>query len=356
MIDQFQVVCNTAAGRRRYMQYLIPQVIASDVVDRYDIWVNTVDKQDIEFFRILAAKFPKINLIYQPEGVVNGIASINSFYRKCVEKDTIYFKLDDDIVWIETGAIEKMVRFRVDNPHYFLVSPLVINNALCTYILQSQSKIKLNGYYRAVAADEVLWRNSDFACQLHEWFLEKLKKGSYADLHCGTYPISMNRFSINAILWFGSEMARFDGVVPGDDEEWLSCIRPTEIGASNCFNADALCSHFAFYPQRAALDEHNILEQYAEYLNREWEKDPKMKEIHRIVQEAMKTVEQNKEAILAQPEIYQTVPQPKPSLFDKLGKIRLPYLTFRSIVQMKRQFRKKREKREMKRFTWISGA
>ena len=79
MIDNYKVVCNTAAGRRRYMQYLVPQVVASDVVDRYDIWINTTDKQDIEFFRLLAEAFPKINLVYQPDGVVSGISSINAF-------------------------------------------------------------------------------------------------------------------------------------------------------------------------------------------------------------------------------------------------------------------------------------
>ena len=54
MYNNYKIVCNTAAGRRRYMQYLIPQVICSDIVDRYDIWVNTTDKKDIAFFEMLA--------------------------------------------------------------------------------------------------------------------------------------------------------------------------------------------------------------------------------------------------------------------------------------------------------------
>ena len=33
MYNNYKIVCNTAAGRRRYMQYLIPQVICSDIVD-----------------------------------------------------------------------------------------------------------------------------------------------------------------------------------------------------------------------------------------------------------------------------------------------------------------------------------
>ena len=78
-------MCNTAAGRRRYMQYLFPQVLASDILDRYDVWVNTIDNCDIEFFKQLAAKYPKINLIWQPDKRVDGIATINAFYKFCMD-------------------------------------------------------------------------------------------------------------------------------------------------------------------------------------------------------------------------------------------------------------------------------
>ena len=56
MYRDYKIVCNTAAGRRRYMQYLFPQVLAAHILDRYDVWVNTVDNCDIEFFKLLAAK------------------------------------------------------------------------------------------------------------------------------------------------------------------------------------------------------------------------------------------------------------------------------------------------------------
>jgi hypothetical protein len=137
MVGNYKLVCNTATGRRRYMQYLVPFVVANDIVDRYDIWINTTNKQDIEFFKILSEKFPKINLVYKPDGIVNRIRSISAFYRQCIEDGTIYFKLDDDIIWMKPDMIAKMVRFRIDNPNYFIVSPLVINNALCTYIMQN---------------------------------------------------------------------------------------------------------------------------------------------------------------------------------------------------------------------------
>lgn len=69
MFNEFKVVCVTPAGRRRYMQYLIPQIISSPIVDRYDIWVNTVNREDIFFFKQVSSRFDKVNLVYKPGGV-----------------------------------------------------------------------------------------------------------------------------------------------------------------------------------------------------------------------------------------------------------------------------------------------
>lgn len=263
MYKNYRVVVNTAAGRRRYMQYLIPYVVSSNIVDRYDIWVNTHNGADIEFFKQVAAKFPVVNLVWQPDGVVNGNASINAFYKDCVETDTVYFKLDDDIIWMEPMLIEKMVAFRIDNPQYFLVTPLVINNSLSTYLLEMDEKIKLDDYYNSSASHPVLWRSGVFAQELHEWFLSKyLKTGKWEELHLGKKEMGMTRFSINAVLWFGDEMRSFGGIVPGDDEEFLSCIYPTRQGMSNAWNGDAIVAHFAFFTQREQLDKANILEKY----------------------------------------------------------------------------------------------
>ena len=58
MYKGYKIVVNTAAGRRRYMQYLIPFIVSCPIVDRYDIWVNTHNGADIEFFKRVAALYP----------------------------------------------------------------------------------------------------------------------------------------------------------------------------------------------------------------------------------------------------------------------------------------------------------
>ena len=300
MYQEYKVIVNTAAGRRRYMQYLIPQVLACDIVDRYDLWLNTTNKQDLEFFRIMAKKYPKINLVWQPDGVINGNKSINAFYKQCIDENAIYFKLDDDIVWMEDHLIENMIRFRVDNPEFFLVSPLVINNSLSTYLFQIYGKLHLSYYCNSDPYSDVLWRSGKFAADLHEWFLEHyLRTHNTSQLHLGNgkMPVSMTRFSINSILWFGKDMKEIDGIVPGDDEEFLSCIYPTLVGKSNCWNTDALVSHFAFYTQRSFLDQKGILEKYGNFLKDQWQINSTENGVYQNIIEAMSYVEKNAEQL-----------------------------------------------------------
>lgn len=290
MYRNYKIVINTAAGRRRYMQFLVPNIVACPIVDRYDIWVNTHNCADIEFFKQVAAKYPVVNLVWQPDGVVNGNKSINAFYRYCIEQDTIYFKLDDDIVWMEPGLIERMVAFRVDNPEYFLVSPLVINNSLSTYLLQLEGTLHLDRYYDAYATHPILWRSGNFATEIHQWFIDQfLKTGKYKELHLGKKVMGMTRFSINAILWFGGEMNKIAGNVPGDDEEFLSCIYPTLRGMANAWNGDVIAAHFAFFTQRDKLDQKGILEQYGQIIYNEWHTDKKKARIY----DSMRAIIQN---------------------------------------------------------------
>lgn len=103
-----------------------------------------------------------------------------------------------------------MVDFRIDNPQYFLVTPLVINNSLSTYLLQIRDKITLKKYCKSSPAHSLLWKSGQFATALHEWFIEKyLSTDKYPSLYVGKQEMGMTRFSINAILWFGAEMKKY---------------------------------------------------------------------------------------------------------------------------------------------------
>lgn len=299
MYQNYKIVCCTAAGRMRYMQYIIPYVVTSDVVDRYDIWVNTTNMEDIECFRMLALKFPKINLIYQPEGICSGVSSINSFYRFCTEKDTIYIKVDDDIVWMQPGIFEEMVAFRVAHREAFLVTPQVVNNSISSYLWQVKGVLRFGKYMRSNSGCRIMWKRGAFALELHNWFLNRMELNplSYKTLKIGAIPVAGNRFSINFIMWFGEDLAKFNGEIPGDDEEFLSSVIAPKLGKSNLFNGDCIVAHFAFGPQRLVLDKSNVLERYGQICEKLFNKETKMSDVWKKVQECMLYIQEHRDEI-----------------------------------------------------------
>ena len=264
----YKIVCVTPSGRRRYMKYLIPQIISSPIVDRYDIWLNTEFEDDVVFLETMAKLYSKINIVYQPNGVINGNKSINAFFTKALDEDTIYIRLDDDVIWIEPDFFEKMIDFRIKNKEYFLVSPIIINNSICSYLLQHYGKLIYDKKLTSNCFDSDSWVDPDFALKLHKQFLKKIEEGTTQSLYVPHSKISLNRFSINSVCWFGSEFKKFNGLVLGDEEEYISTLKPMELNKINCFAGNILISHFAFFTQRKVLDQSNLLILYEKMIDK----------------------------------------------------------------------------------------
>lgn len=263
----YKIICVTPAGRMRYMRLLAPYILSAKSVDEWHIWINTTNHQDISFIQFLEKLSPKVILVPQPENQVSGNRSINAFFRNCIHEDTIYIRFDDDIVWMENDFIDKLVDHRVSNPNYFLTFPLIINNAVCTHLLQIHNKIKISKYVPAQCMGDLAWKNPKFASEIHRWFLRLLKNNEYKNIYIDkTIPIALNRFSINCMAWFGATFRKFNGVVLGDEEEYLTVIKPAELGLVNAIFGSAITTHFAFFPQRNYLDRTNILSEYGDLL------------------------------------------------------------------------------------------
>jgi hypothetical protein len=267
MFEGYRVVAVTPAGRRRYMELLVPQILGSALVDRYDIWVNTADPGDLAFLEGLAAKYDRVRLVPQPDGKAPGVQAIHGFHRTVVEEDTVYIRFDDDIVWLEPGFFETLLRFRLDHPEYFLVSPLVINNALCSSLLQIVGKIEPWRQIRTDCLDRIGWGQPEFAMALHRLFLDLVRRGEFARLHCGAHVIALNHFSVNCISWFGRDYAQFGGKVDVQEEVDISVRIPVRLRRTNSIYADTIAAHLAFFTQRAWIDATDILDQYRRALD-----------------------------------------------------------------------------------------
>lgn len=321
MKGNYKIVVNTAAGRRRYLQYLIPFVVSNELVDRYDLWVNTTDKLDICFLEEMSKKYPKINLIWQPDGVINGVLSIDAFYRYCCDDDTIYIKLDDDIIWLEPNFFEELVAFRIANPSYFMVSPLVINNDISTYILQSKGLIQFKEYFEAKSYN-LIWYNGYFAEELHKWFIDNyLKTNRYAELHCGHHEVALNRYAINAVAWFGKDFSAFGGEVVGDDEEFLTVIHPSKINRIHCFDCNTIAVHFSFSMQRRILDSTNILSVYKDIIEKGLTQNKQLRLIYNEARAVSSYVDESKNEILKKTLPHSYVQVVKPVKYRMLKEI-----------------------------------
>ncbi|HEV8389881.1 MAG TPA: hypothetical protein VGQ35_08555 [Dongiaceae bacterium] len=266
MFENYRVVCVTPAGRRRYMRLLVPQILASPLVDRYDIWVNTPDEGDLAFLRGVAELDSRVRLVAHPDGAAPRIESIGAFHRTAMDKDTIYVRLDDDVVWLEPGFFEALLRFRIAHPDYFLVMPLIINNALCSFLLQSFGKIKPTRPINAACMDEFGWRDPFLALDLHRLLIGLIRRGETARLHLPPREIALNRFSINSICWFGTDMAAIGGRIGEEEEADLSLNVPVRFGRRNCFCGDTIAAHYAFIFQRPKLERSGVLDEYRDVL------------------------------------------------------------------------------------------
>lgn len=249
--------------------------------------------KNIESFRWMARHYSKINLVYQPDGIVTGVRSINAFYKTCTEPDTIYIKIDDDIVWMQPDVIKNMVSFRIAHPEAFLVTPLVINNPMSTYIWQVKGVLSYGKYMNTRTIHRNFWKRGAAALKLHNYFLDNMEKDSsfYQKLHTGIVPQSCGRFSINFILWFGSDMALINGEIPNDDEEYISSVLAPKLGKTNYFNGDSLVAHFSFASQRMVLDKTHTIERYGNLCKQYFLTNEELKTIWQTVQQCKEEIE-----------------------------------------------------------------
>lgn len=265
MYKNYKIIVVTPAGRERYLKILMPFILNSELVDEYHLWENTKNQADIDFLRTMSEKYDKIKVIKPHLYAVNGNQSIGQFFSKCIDPDTIYIRFDDDVVFIENHFFEKLLDFRINHREYFLIFPNIINNAICSYILQQYTpfidkSIPLTPY----CLDSTAWKEPKFAEYLHERFFLALEKNKLDLLKFSPRKIALARFSINCICWFGYQFAEFGGVVPvnADEEQFLSVDKPLELNMNNCIFGEVLVCHYSFYTQREYLEQTKILERY----------------------------------------------------------------------------------------------
>lgn len=241
-------------------------------------WVNTKDTDDIAWMRVKVQEFEKITLDerFINHEKVGTNENIRNFFDMCCEPDSVYLRLDDDIVWLEPNFLKKMFEFREQSQSNFLVFGNIINNAVIDHLHQRQACLTdVSEHITYECMCPVGWSNPDVALQKHNNFIRKFKSSTLQDYYFNNWVLfEYNRVSINCISWLGQTFSEFGGVVEGlDEEQWLSVDKPKSINVPNIIFGSALCVHYSFFTQREFLDSTSILSFYTKLAESNTEPD-----------------------------------------------------------------------------------
>ena len=254
----------TPTGRLRYLEVLYRCLAKQkNSFDTWHLWLNTVNARDISFCKNLERDNDWIKTI-DLDVPLSGNDSIASFFKYSTDSDSIYIRFDDDICYLEEKFIEKMTQKRLlDNNTPFLY-PIIINNSRIAHVLQNNNRVNLSqNIDKHTVGQNILWKNPLLAMEMHIEFLNKVISGRVEEYYMDDYIIDdYCRTSINCICWFGTTMEKIKTSVHGDEEQFLSVTYPKNNNTPNKILGNVICSHFAYYTQRAFLDNTSLLNEY----------------------------------------------------------------------------------------------
>ena len=186
--------------------------------------------------------------------------------------------------------MKNLLRFRIENPQFFLVYANTINNAVCAFLHQRAGILPTKGYIECdgLCAGNA-WSDERFTLLQHQKLIERIEQGATEiyksafdkweldDVEQGYswHPgepmwCEPGRCSINFISWFGRDFDPVKERAESHDEEvvneerYLSYDYPRESGKRNCIIGSALAAHFSFLSQAKFMYMSGYLERYRE--------------------------------------------------------------------------------------------
>ena len=268
------IIC-IPAGRRKYMQILLKLFLDQgypDIVDECQMWLNTTNFDDIQWIKSFSRTtgHPWVQLKSLPAGVAinpqNLWWTVCKFYKFAQDADTIYMKIDDDTVLVDSlHNFKKLLDFRIDNPQYLLVSANVLNNSICTFFLQSVGTSPVGAArlpHITYDSHDKMGMSGTFAEALHDLVIQNgfdLEKFHFT----GNQEVAdFKRVCINCIVWFGEDMADLEEI-PKEDEIYLSTTAPSLSDRKVCVFGEYTVCHFGYgTQQRHLLENTNLLARY----------------------------------------------------------------------------------------------
>jgi hypothetical protein len=272
MFGPYRVVAVTPAGRKRYMEILLKYLLRDrHLIDEYHVWVNTEDRDDLEYLDELErlhrgfVRLIRLDPTFTEAlrtclktlgGSVPSWKLIGVFHQHCTDRATIYIRFDDDICYVAPDALETLLAFRVAHESYFAVYPNIINNPTVSYIHQRLGNIGTQAGIIAPDPFCAVALGGAMARFIHEDFFERLERAALDELKFKSWTVTdYTRVQVNCLTWFGRDFADYPGPVSSlIDEIQLSMEMPKTLQRPNCICGNAIVVHFAFYGQRKFIE------------------------------------------------------------------------------------------------------
>lgn len=284
MYQGYKVKVFIFAGRQQTMELLMPQ-IKSEYIDEIIIAKNTRNTNDLKYLNTLSKTFEKIKYIELPENIKkDNHKAWKYLYRFMQDEDSIYFKMDDDVIYIEPGYFEKTLKFRYEHLEYLCIFPVIVNNPFCCTLLKVHPLMfaNLNKY----DLQKAYFYSGKYGARLHEQFLEfpddamwKIPNYEFGRevvlFKNKNHEEIVNRMvdwayairpGINSICYFGKDFKALDVAnkinTCYSDELFLMYNVLKDTKWKHCILGDTLVSHFAFSGQSGLRNRNDILEKY----------------------------------------------------------------------------------------------
>jgi hypothetical protein len=273
------VVC-VPSGRKRNLEILVPYLLRDrDYINEVHFWLNTNNAEDVQYINDLAKLHPNYFKLILPPDLERKLprpswaSGVDRFYIHCTDPDTIYIKCDDDICYIEKGAIENLIKFRIEHRSPLLIYPNIVNNVMLSHLHQRFGCIPMTvGICKWDPFCDVGHKSGKAAGAIHESFLKSYKSGGVDSFKFPMFVLwEYVRVSIGFILFFGEDFAAFGGIVEDeDDEAFLSVALPAKLGRPNIIYGQKLVCHFSYGTQRTYLEaDTNLLARYKDIMHLE---------------------------------------------------------------------------------------
>ena len=274
----YKVVIVTPAGREKYLSFFktfIYRKMEEGLISEWQLWLNTINPDDIKYIESMAKENPKVKIYRIDEPITPTWESYNAlqthkFMKFAREDDTIYIRLDDDIGWVEEGALEKICQARIDHPDAFVIYPNIINSTMCTSWHQEIGALsEEHGIVRRERPEDLDWAyldafnytDSHLIDHIHATFKRRYEEGSLSAYYLPSKSFDdYKHFSICSIAWWGK-----DHIECGElEESQMAHELPKKFGRPVWFCGDALMVHLSYHTQRDHLEKDNKM-QYLEF-------------------------------------------------------------------------------------------